>query len=128
MRASRNPFALLAAGLLGTATACAFVSGDSAAERGEGTTLVVHNNNSSDMDVYVAPADGPRVLLGFAPGEGTTRFTLPPTVVGARTVRLSADPVGGSGAARSDALAVRAGDRVTVTIAANLALSVATVR
>jgi hypothetical protein len=90
--------------------------------------LVIRDHNFNDMDVYAAGPRGARIRVGFAPGETTTRLPLPPSLVGVGTLRLTADPVGGFGAARTDPLVVTAGDTVTFTIEQDLGLSVATVR
>jgi hypothetical protein len=127
MRVPRKLFALLAAASIATVEGCGFALGNPEDDGGK-TTLVVRNHGVSEMDVYAAPADGPPVLLGFAPGRATTWFTLPPSVVGSGTVRLSADAADGHGIARSDTVAVRAGDRITFTVERALALRGVTVR
>jgi hypothetical protein len=126
MRPFRIPLTLAAA-LITTTAACASV-GRGPAANGGATTLVVRNHNLSDMNVYAVSAGGARVLLGFAPGETTTRFTLPETATDAGSLRLTADPIGGFGVARSGPLVVDPGARVTFTVEQDLALSVATVR
>jgi hypothetical protein len=60
----------------------------------EGTRARIENRASVDMDIYVRRNDGRVSRLGFAPGNETTTFALPPTLTaGAAWVRFEARPV-----------------------------------
>jgi hypothetical protein len=127
MQSTPKPFTLVAAGLLALTTACASTSGRTVADGGA-TTLIVRNHNFSDMNIYAVGTGGPRLRLGVAPGETTTRFMLPVAAIVPGPMRIGADPIGGLHGVRSDPVIANAGDTVTFTIEQNLALSVATVR
>jgi hypothetical protein len=67
------------------------------------TRVRIENRASLDMDIYVRRNDGRDSRLGFAPGNNTTTFALPPALTaGASWVRFEAKPVRGSGGARRE--------------------------
>ena len=62
------------------------------------TRARIENRSSLDADIYVRRNDGRDTRLGFAPGNETTTFALPPVITaGAAWVRFEARPVRGSG-------------------------------
>ena len=124
MRTVRSYLSIAAAGLLALSAGCASTSRLSPPSDA-GTTVIVRNNNFSDMNVYIISTGGARTRVGFAPGEATTSFVLPAS---AGSVRIVADPVGGTVVARSGELSVNPGDTIDFTIEQNVALSMATVR
>ena len=91
------------------------------------STVVVHNRNFNDMTVYAIGNAGASTRLGNVTGESTATFTLPSWTTFTGTVGLVADPIGGTGVARSGPLPISPGRVVTFTIEQNLALSAAVV-
>jgi hypothetical protein len=62
------------------------------------TRARIENRASLDMDISVRRNDGRVSRLGFAPGDQTTVFALPPSLTaGASWVRFEAKPVRSSG-------------------------------
>jgi hypothetical protein len=82
------------------------------------TRARIENRSSLDMDVSVRRNDGRDFRLGFAPGNETTTFALPPTVTaGAAWVRFEARPVRESGAAAvSEPFPVQMGAEITWSV------------
>jgi hypothetical protein len=70
------------------------------------------------MDVSVRRNDGRVSRLGFAPGDETTVFALPPTITaGAAWIRFEAKPARSSGqTAVSEPFPVTKGDEITWSI------------
>jgi hypothetical protein len=82
----------------------------------EHTPLVVYNQSFNDMRVYVV-AGGPRVRLGMASANTTTRLRIPGHVVGlGRDVQFVVDPMASAAVGRSFNMFVRPGQEVTITI------------
>lgn len=87
------------------------------------TTVLVTNNNWSDMTLY-ATRNGAMTRLGSVTSMSTERFRLPsPLVVGSGNLQLVADPLGSSQTYRSPPLLVSAGQQIEFTLQNNLALS-----
>lgn len=87
-------------------------------EPGEQTRARIENRASLDMDIYVRRNDGRVSRLGFAPGDESTTFALPPTVTaGAAWVRFEARPVRSSGqSVISEPFPVRMGDEISWSV------------
>jgi hypothetical protein len=87
-------------------------------EPSEGTSAVIENRASLDMDVDVRRNDGQVSRLGFAPAGETTTFPLPATLTaGAAWVRFEAKPVRSSGTTvLSEPFPVRLGDQISWSI------------
>lgn len=93
-----------------------------------GATLVVRNDNFSDMDVYVLSSGLPS-RIGTVTANASQTFALRPSMFsGADDFRVVATPIGGNGRASSGRLQVSGGQTVYFTIGARLAQSSATVR
>ena len=127
MRTVRNYLSITAAALLVFSAGCTSTSRLSPPSDAV-TTVIVRNNNFNDMNVYIISIGGARTRLGFAPGETTTSLVLPASATSSGSVRIVADPVGGTVVARSGELSVNPGDTIDFTIEQNVALSMATVR
>jgi hypothetical protein len=82
------------------------------------TRARIENRASLDMDISVRRNDGRVSRLGFAPGDETTVFALPPSVTaGASWVRFEAKPVRSSGhAVVSEPFPVSMGDEITWSV------------
>lgn len=86
-------------------------------------TVLVTNNNWSDMTVY-ASRNGAVMRLGTVTSMTTERFTLPsPLVVGSGNLQLVADPLGSTNTYRTQPLLVSPGQQVEFILQNNLALS-----
>lgn len=120
----------MALGLALAITGCASAAYDTPANAATGdgaATVVVQNNNWSDMTVY-ALRNGVRMRLGMVVSMGAERFTLPRMLMsGAGEFRLIADPIGSSEAFRTPPLMVAPGQRVELTLQNSLALSTSSV-
>jgi hypothetical protein len=92
-----------------------------------GATLVVRNDNYSDVDVYVVSSGLPS-RVGTVTGNSTARFSLNPSLVTAPDFRVVATPIGGNGRASSGPLLVSPGQTVYFTIGPVLSQSFATVQ
>jgi hypothetical protein len=88
------------------------------AEPSNQTRASIENRSSLDADIYVRRNDGRDTRLGFAPGNETTTFALPPTITaGAAWVRFEARPVRGSGqAVVSEPFPVQMGSEITWSV------------
>jgi hypothetical protein len=81
------------------------------------TTVRVENQRFQDMDVYVV-YETQRIRLGTATGNSTSIFEVPRSVVtGVTQLQFLAVPIGGTGAPISEAVTVRPGDELGLTIA-----------
>lgn len=83
-----------------------------AAEPMDQTSARIENRASLDMDISVRRNDGRVSRLGFAPGNETTTFALPPSLTaGAAWIRFEARPPRGAGEpVVSEPFPVRMGD------------------
>lgn len=108
-------FLLLLIMLVPTLSAC----GGSRAARpadGEVTTLVVDNQNFTDMTIYLLNG-GQRIRLGRATGKATTTMTIRRALLSfPRDVSFVADPIGGRGESSTNTIWVNPGDRLTLRI------------
>jgi hypothetical protein len=88
------------------------------AEPVDQTRARIENRASLDMDIFVRRNDGRGIPLGFAPGNETTTFALPPSLTaGAGWVRFEAKPVRGAGSpVVSEPFPVRTGDEITWSV------------
>jgi hypothetical protein len=88
------------------------------ADSSEQTRARIENRASIDMDIDVRRNDGRVSRLGFAPGNETTTFALPPTITaGAAWVRFEATPVRESGEpVVSEPFPVKIGDVITWSV------------
>ena len=96
--------------------ACASTATNAASAKRQPTTVVVDNQALLDMTIYVLNG-GQRIRLGTATGLSTTRLTIPSSVVlGARTLRFIADPIGGNRSPVSEEINVEEGDEIGLRI------------
>jgi hypothetical protein len=104
--------------LLGLALAACRSGTPGSPEPSDQTRARIENRSSLDVDIYVARNDGRDSRLGFAPGNETTTFALPPTLTaGAAWVRFEARPVRGSGEpVVSEPFPVRMGDEISWSV------------
>ena len=94
----------------------------------EDAMLIVENQNFYDVDIY-ALSTGLSTRIGTVTGtNGTARFALSPTIIGASDFRLIAAPIGGNGRASSGPLLVSGGRTIKFTITPSLAQSHAEVQ
>lgn len=85
----------------------------------EGQTRArIENRASLDMDISVRRNDGRSAPLGFAPGNETTTFALPPSLTaGAAWVRFEARPPHGAGKpVVSEPFPVRIGEEISWSV------------
>jgi hypothetical protein len=82
------------------------------------TRARIENRASLDMDILVRRNDGRGIPLGFAPGNATTRFALPPSLTaGAAWVRFEARPARGAGEpVLSEIFPVKMGDEISWSV------------
>ena len=82
------------------------------------TRARIENRASLDMDIFVRRNDGRAARLGFAPGNETTTFPLPPSLTaGAAWVRFEARPVRGAGEPElSEPFPIKMGDEITWSV------------
>lgn len=81
------------------------------------TKVRVENDNKLDMTIFVLRG-GQRIRLGFVPSYTNRTFTLPDNVVvNATSIRLLADPIGGSGNPVSEEFNVFRGQTIEMVIA-----------
>ncbi|MFL5606741.1 MAG: hypothetical protein ACJ8AD_09870 [Gemmatimonadaceae bacterium] len=97
------------------------------AERTNTVTLVVQNENHTDMNIY-AVADGLATRIGRVTGNSTGRFDVSETFYNASGFRIDATPVVGTGRATTGPLNVSSGLTVQFTIAPSLRASSVIVR
>jgi hypothetical protein len=82
------------------------------------TTLIVDNQSSFEMTIYVVRS-AERVRLGTARAIAETRLRLPAGMVfGATPLRFQADPIGSRQAPISSEIVVHEGDQVRLRIPA----------
>jgi hypothetical protein len=79
-------------------------------------TLIVENQNFSDVDVY-ALSGGLPTRIGTVPGNSTLRFALNSSVIAASDFRLIATPIGGNGRGASGLLVAAPGQTIKFTVA-----------
>ncbi len=123
MKSPRLPLRLAAPVLL---AACALAACASAPQSGRNSTpaqaaavIQVENHNFLDMAIYVYPRSGARRRLGLAPGNATTSFTIPASLLfGSTALRFLGDPVGGNATPISQEIGVAPGDTITMVIPA----------
>lgn len=92
-----------------------------------GVTLVVRNDNFSDVDVWVISYGLP-TRLGVVMGSNSQSFQLDPTVTRAPDLRFVATPIGGNGRANSGPVVVQPGQTIEFRIGLRLRLSTVSVR
>jgi hypothetical protein len=82
------------------------------------TRARIENRASLDMDIFVRRNDGRVTRLGFAAGNETTTFALPPSLTaGAAWIRFEAKPVRGAGElVVSEPFPVRVGDEISWSV------------
>jgi hypothetical protein len=88
------------------------------AEPMDQTSVRIENRASLDMDIFVRRNDGRVTRLGFAPGNETTRFALPPSLTaGAAWVQFEARPPRDAGEpVVSEPFPVRMGDEISWSV------------
>lgn len=119
-------FWVLVSGLLLATAACG--SGRAPGPTGDTVRIDVTNNFALPLDIFAIGSNITHRLGVVHPGM-TTRFTLPPAMIGNGSVELQARPSApGSQQARSGALLLDPGDTVTFLITAQLFNSTATIR
>lgn len=116
-RPAHRTLGLLALSLAVLAASSCRTAAPQRADRAPRTaTLTVENNEFNDRVIYIV-VGGLRQRLGTARGEGTTKLTIPPSVLmGPQPLRFLADPIGGMGAERSQQITVYPGDDVEMVI------------
>jgi hypothetical protein len=92
------------------------------AEQTNTVTLVVQNENHTDMNIY-AVAGGLATRIGRVTGNSTARFNVGEAFYNASDFRIDATPVVGTGRATTGPLNVASGLTVQFTIAPNLRAS-----
>jgi len=116
MRHAVQRFTLLV--LLAVATACHWMPppGDPSAPPPPETTLQVTNQNYLDMTLYVTNGTH-RLRLGLVPGSTTRTFTIPPhLLLSTSALGFQADPIGGNASSVSEAIQVRPGEHIGLTL------------
>jgi hypothetical protein len=91
-------------------------------------TVVVQNNNFSDVDVFTVQDGTVTTRLGMVTGGSTATFAVDPSFFPTGQLGLIATPIGGSGVARSGPVLVNSGKTVTFMIQPDLRSSMATVQ
>lgn len=91
-------------------------------------TVVVRNDNASDVDVYVVQTGGVRFRLGTVTTAGTGTFTIDPSYFPNGQLGLLATPSTGTGVARPAPITVFGSRVIIFTIAPDIRTSYATVR
>jgi hypothetical protein len=88
------------------------------AEPVDQTRARIENRASLDLDIFVRRNDGRVTRLGFAAGNETTTFALPPSLTaGAAWIRFEAKPVRGSGQpVVSEPFPVRIGEEISWSV------------
>jgi hypothetical protein len=129
MRISHSVFPLfLATAALGATTSgCARHRAETEVSPDAVTEVRVVNQNFSDMDVFATRSGGLRIRLGTVTGHSTATFKLPRGWAAFSPIRITADPIGGRGVARSGKLSVSPGETIVFRIEQHLASSTATV-
>jgi hypothetical protein len=86
-------------------------------------SVMVHNNNWADVDVY-AVRDGTRTRLGSVTTAGSARFALPGALLaGASRFQLLVDPIGSRVGYVTQPLLVGPGQRIDLNVENNLNLT-----
>ena len=88
----------------------------------------VDNRGWSEVRVYARRGLGAHVPLGDVRAVAVATFRLPARLAGDEPVSFEADPVGGSAVPLGDAIIVRPGQRVMLTLEQDLAMSSVGVR
>ena len=89
----------------------------------ERTTMLVENNNWSDMTVYIL-RDGVRTRMGAVPSMGRATFVLSSALVGGTgEIRVQADPLGSTNKWTSQPILIVPGNQVRFRLENNVALS-----
>lgn len=84
------------------------------------TTLVVENQSTLQVTVYVL-RDAQRQRLGIAESLSTTRLRIPDNIVfGVTSLRFEVDPLGSRRSPISEHIAVAPGEEVTIRIPSTL--------
>ncbi len=92
------------------------------------STMVVENNNWSDMTVYIL-RDGIRTRLGSVPSMGRSSFKLTSALVGGTgELRVLADPMGSAQKWMSQPLLIVPGSQVIFRLENNVQLSTYSMR
>lgn len=100
----------------------ASTSADGAPQLRSPATLVVKNNNFSDMVVYAVRSGDP-IRLGMVTATSSGTFPLEPGLISSGSVHIFATPIGGNGRADSGSVLLSGGQTMTFTIQQNLAAS-----
>ncbi|MEX2583689.1 MAG: hypothetical protein WD766_10465 [Gemmatimonadota bacterium] len=104
----------------GCSTATTGTDGPQVGSAGRATTVVVENQSTSDMRIYVS-ASGLQVRLGSVTSLNTSRLEIPSSIVGTgRELRFVADPLAGTATAASYSIFVEEGEEVHMTIPPNI--------
>lgn len=132
MRTARSylTIGVLAAGLAACAshkTVQQTSEGDVVSPVAQSASLVVRNDNFSDMNVFVV-SQGQRLRLGMVTGNSTMRFRIPAADLTAGQVDVVASRIGGSGLASTGTVNVNGGQTIQFTIAPVLSQSSVEVR
>lgn len=121
LRLFMNAVPLLLVLLAPVLTGCAHRS-RSSVEAGpeEDWTLTVNNHHWLDVSVFVLH-EGGRTRLGTVSATRNETYTLPSRMIdGSRTVRFEANPIGATRSVTTDAVAVRGGGHVELTLESGL--------
>jgi hypothetical protein len=116
---------LVAAATAATLGACAPLSEQAELNTPETrTTLVVQNNNWSEMVIYVVRGST-SARLGSVAGLATAKFPIPDVLSGGPygEVRIMADPIGSNRVYTSEVIHIVPGTQVELSLANNLAMS-----
>ncbi|MGH7468537.1 MAG: hypothetical protein ACRENP_11305 [Longimicrobiales bacterium] len=113
----------LAAAAMGSACASNSQGPQSDQSLSRQTTLLVENNNWSDMAVYLV-RNGLRARVGTVPSFSRARFVLSDALVGGvADLRLLADPIGSNQKYLSDPIRLGPGQQVRFRLENNVQLS-----
>jgi hypothetical protein len=103
-----------------TAAACAgrtVETADGEVALADSTSVVVNNQSTTDMTIYVLEGGSSRRRLGTAKAVSRTRIAIPALLVGnGRDLQFLADPFAGRGNSVSQRIFVAPGDRVELTV------------
>ena len=116
LRGRRALLPLLLLVAIVVAAACASRTGAGASVARPRTTLVVENQSTYDMTMYVRRGAG-RTRPGIARSLATTALRIPESIVGMGTpLRFEGDPFAGRGNPLSEEISVSPGDSVHLQI------------
>lgn len=122
MQGFRSFIAIAAVAALGACAPAAEQSASRLPARSH-TTLVVRNDNWSEVNVYLVRVGG-RTRLGSVTAMGKGEFYIPDAyVLGTSDVTIAADPVGSSDSYVSPPIQVFPGAQVALTVGNTLRLS-----